>query len=215
MAKTRPSQPRNGATRQETARRPWVAAAALSVAAVAVVGLVLARGGGGDDGRTAAQVSALPGLGSSLEQGGQADGSPLPDVEFEMLDGAEMSFADFRGKPLVINFFASWCGACLAELPQFQEVYAANREHVQFLGVNLQDSRAAAEELVDWAALTYPIAVDAQGQLFAGLGAYAMPTTVFVHADGTIAELHGGELDADELGERLRRHAMIPQQEAA
>jgi peroxiredoxin len=219
VAKTRASQRPNstGKRRDAAAKlRPLaLIAAAVGVAAVATVGAGVALGGAGGE-RAVSQTSPLPAPGVvRLDERGQADGRPLPDADLELFDGGTATFADFRGKPLVINFFASWCTSCLAELPRFQAVYAANREHVQFLGVNLQDSRAAGEELIHRAGLTYPIAMDRRGELFTMLRAYAMPTTVFVHPDGTVAELHGGELDAEQLTERLRRHDMIPREAAS
>lgn len=214
-----PSSPANrvqaaGQQRAPAWRRRWPLATAAAVL-IAALGTALAVAGGGQE-AAAPQASPPAEAGPApLDERVDTDGRPLPDISFEMFDGQTASFADFRGQPLVINFFAAWCASCLAELPELQKVYAANRPHVEFLGVNLQDSRDAAAELIDWAELTYPIAMDPRGELFRALRAHAMPTTLFVTADGTIAEVYSGELTAEQLADRLRRHGLMPTEAAS
>jgi thiol-disulfide isomerase/thioredoxin len=119
--------------------------------------------------------------------------------EFELLDGGRASLTDYEGKPVVANFFASWCTACLAELPQFEAVHQRYRNDVQFLGINLQDSAAAARRLIADTGITYDIARDPNGSLFQSFDAFAMPTTVFLDAHGRVVELHSGDLTAEQL----------------
>ena len=130
-------------------------------------------------------------------------GQPLPDGNFSMLAGGLGSFADYRGAPLVVNFFASWCVPCVAEMPAFESVHQELGAEVGFLGVNLRDGVADATALVERTGVTYDIARDPDGELAGDLGVVAMPSTVFVSSDGTIVATHAGELSADDLRGRL------------
>ncbi len=132
-----------------------------------------------------------------------ADGDALPTASFELFDGGTATFADFAGKPLVINFWASWCPACVGELPDIQAVHEALGDEVTFLGVANADSRAAAIALAEDVGLTYTLADDPKGDLFRSLELIAMPSTVFVTADGQIQEVFGGQLDEKALIARI------------
>ncbi len=136
---------------------------------------------------------------------GLADGDALPTESFELFDGGTATFADFAGKPLVINFWASWCPACVGELPDIQAVHEALGDEVTILGVANADSRSAATALAEDVGLTYTLADDPKGELFRSLELIAMPSTVFVSADGQIQEVFGGQLDESALVERIAR----------
>ncbi|MBW3574331.1 MAG: TlpA family protein disulfide reductase [Actinobacteria bacterium] len=135
--------------------------------------------------------------------GDDPTGRSLPQGNFSMLAGGLGSFADYRGTPLVVNFFASWCVPCVAEMPAFESVHQQRAAEVAFLGVNLRDSVADATALVERTGVTYDIARDPAGELAGALGVVAMPSTVFVSADGTIVATQAGELSAEELRARL------------
>ncbi len=85
-------------------------------------------------------------------------GMPPEDMTLTMLDGSTGSLADYRGRPLVVNFFASWCAPCLAEMPGFEQVHQDLGDQVAFLGVNLQDRVADGQRVVDQTGVTYDIA---------------------------------------------------------
>ncbi|MGQ0826545.1 MAG: TlpA family protein disulfide reductase [Actinomycetota bacterium] len=142
---------------------------------------------------------AISGTDDSTPADAPGSASDATTDEFELLDGGRASLADYRGKPVVANFFASWCTACLAELPRFEAIHQDHKDEVQFLGINLQDSDAAARNLIADTGITYDIARDPNGTLFQSFGALAMPTTVFLDADGRVVELHSGDLSAEQL----------------
>lgn len=140
----------------------------------------------------------------------------IPDLEFaDFRTGQPRRLHGFLGRPLVINFFASWCAPCLNELPRFEATYRRYRDQVEFLGLNLQDPPGDAAEVVQWAGLSYPIGVDPDGRLFQALGGFGMPTTLFVAPDGTLLERFTGELSAEQLLERLRTYGMIAPEAAS
>lgn len=95
------------------------------------------------------------------------------------------------------------CTPCLAELPGFERVGQDLQGQVGFSGVNLQDSVRAGQRVVEQTGITYTVARDPDGKLFQSFGAVAMPTTVFIDADGKVVAVNSGELSADELRDRI------------
>ena len=178
-----------------------VGVAAVVIAAVA--GLALT--GGDDDGPT---ESAAEPAAAGIEAGGSEDAVPVPDrfaegevlpaVGVELFDGTEATLADFRGQPLVINFWASWCPSCVSEMPDFEEVHQRFDGEVAFLGLALQDDRGAAERLAAETGVTYPLAED-DGSIYTAFRGISMPTTIFVDAEGRFVDRFNGALTASAL----------------
>ena len=131
--------------------------------------------------------------------GGDVTGEAAPDTTFALLEGGSMSLADLRGRPVVVNFFASWCVPCIDEMPAFEEVHQELGDQIAFVGINLRDSVEAAEELVAETGVTYTIGRDPSGGIFQEFDAVKMPSTFVIGADGTVAASHAGALDAREL----------------
>ncbi|HEX9645570.1 MAG TPA: TlpA disulfide reductase family protein [Acidimicrobiia bacterium] len=131
------------------------------------------------------------------------DGQPAAGAEqvsFTYFDGSQGSLAELVGTPVVLNFWASWCPACVAEMPALAEVERQFADRVAFIGMNMQeDDLAAAEALAARAGVGYPLAHDRDGAIFLGFGGVAMPTTVLIAADGSVARVHAGALFADDL----------------
>lgn len=133
------------------------------------------------------------------------------DVPFEYFDGRQGNLADFAGTPLVINFWASWCPACLAEMPDFQRVHTRLGEEVAILGLAMQETdRAAAEDLIEQTGVTYPLGLDPDGSIFNQFGGIAMPTTVFVGSKGTVVTTHSGALFAEDLEKIIQDELLSP-----
>lgn len=130
---------------------------------------------------------------------GDPSGEAAPDDGFVTLDGEAASFADYRGRPLVVNFFASWCAPCEEEMPAFEEVHRELGDQVAFLGMNASEQAAAAREIVERTGVTYDIARDATGSLAEAFGVTGLPATFVLAPDGTIVSSHPGALDADDL----------------
>lgn len=136
----------------------------------------------------------------------QADhASPGLDVPFEFMDGTRGNLADYAGQPLVVNFWASWCPACVAEIADFQQVHTTLGEEVVFLGLNIQENDpAAAQALLDGAGTSYQLGLDPTGSIFTMFGGIAMPTTVLIDAEGRVVRTHSGVLFAEDLEELIR-----------
>ena len=176
-------------------RRLHLRGAVVALAVVAVAAPVLA-------GRLLGQPSTTT---TVVVKGVAVVGRPAPRVELPGLRGGRVRLADLRGRPVVLNFWASWCPPCLAEMPEFERVHRRLGDRVAFLGVNQRDQAQAAERLARASGVTYPLATDPAGRVFDTFGGLGMPTTVFIRADGTVAEIFAGQLDERLLAERIRR----------
>jgi cytochrome c biogenesis protein CcmG, thiol:disulfide interchange protein DsbE len=132
-------------------------------------------------------------------------GRPAPRVELPGLRGGRVRLADLGGHPVVLNFWASWCPPCAAEMPDFERVHRQLGGRVAFLGINQRDELQAAEQLARSSGVTYPLAIDPTGRAFDAFGGLGMPTTVLIGADGTVVDIFAGQLDETLLSERIRR----------
>jgi thiol-disulfide isomerase/thioredoxin len=130
---------------------------------------------------------------------GDKTGSAVPTSQFPKLDGGFGSLADYRGTPVVLNFFGSWCVPCRKETPDLQKVHAELGDKVRFLGLAVNDSARDAKAFVVEFGATYDIGRDANGKLFSELGGVNMPSTFFVSADGKVVAAHAGALSASTL----------------
>ncbi|MEX2659306.1 MAG: TlpA disulfide reductase family protein [Acidimicrobiales bacterium] len=184
--------------------------AAVAALAAAVVAAIVASGM--QDGEPAvgrpepeAEIRFLPEDDESDRPLIAADraGDPAPDASFPMLDGGLATFADFRGKPVVVNFFASWCEPCLAEMPDFAQVHAELGGEVTFLGMSLRDSEDDARAILEETGVEYLVGRDPSGSLAEAFGVVNMPSTYFLDAEGRIVSAHAGVLTADELRSQL------------
>jgi cytochrome c-type biogenesis protein len=160
---------------------------AVAVVAVAAV-VVLAFGFGGAD----------------SEAGAPSEGVPAPEITFEYFDGGSGSLADFAGRPVVLNFWASWCPACVAEMPDFQAAHEQLGDQVVFLGMDMQDiSREDALGLVESTGVEYILADDPTGEIFQAFGGFSMPTTVFINRNGEIVDTHNGTIFEADLTAKI------------
>lgn len=152
----------------------------------------------------AVTFAAVASTGSETVDDAGADLPPAPDVRFETFEGQTVALSDFQGTPVVLNFWASWCPACVAEMPDFEQVHKALGGEVTFIGLDTQDiSREAALALAAETGVTYQLADDPDGAIYAEFGGLAMPTTVFIDAQGRIADVHAGALFAEDLSELI------------
>ncbi len=113
-----------------------------------------------------------------------------PDFTVYDVDGTEVRLSDFIGKPIVLNFWASWCGPCRSEMPYFEDAYAEQGADVQFLMVNMTSGRESlqnAAAFIEDQGFTFPVFYDTEADAAETYGISSLPTTVFIDAEGNIA----------------------------
>jgi cytochrome c biogenesis protein CcmG, thiol:disulfide interchange protein DsbE len=137
-----------------------------------------------------------------LRRGGHLKALSLPALE----GGERIQYARFRDRPLVLNFFASWCPSCIVEMPAFERLHGELRDEVRFLGVAQSDARSASIELVQRTGITYPTGIDPSGRFFNAWGTFGMPTTVFIRPGGHVAYVYAGGLDEATLRRLIERY---------
>ena len=104
-----------------------------------------------------------------------------------------------RGKPVVLNFFASWCGPCVREMPALQAMSERYRGKVDFVGVTFNDRREAARGVLERTGVNYPAAFDPESDVAVDYGVRVMPTTFFIGPDGNLVERKDGEISELQL----------------
>ncbi len=125
---------------------------------------------------------------------------------YEGFDGEQLELAEFGDRPVVLNFFASWCPTCIAELPDFQTVSQTFANDVQFLGLSVQDQPELSLQLLAETGVTFPTGLDTPGDVFAQFGGLGMPTTVFISADGEVTNVHTGVLTEESLTDAINEN---------
>ncbi|HEY5103623.1 MAG TPA: TlpA disulfide reductase family protein [Acidimicrobiales bacterium] len=115
-----------------------------------------------------------------------------------------LSLATFKGQPLVINFWASWCVPCRTEMPLLEKAYRSEGGKVAFLGVDTNDSPGAARSFLMRVHVAYPVTSDPNGSLAGKYGLFGLPTTIFISSNGKVVGRHIGQFYANTLKAALR-----------
>ncbi len=132
--------------------------------------------------------------------GGQ-DSSDALDTESAVLTqaGKTTNLEEFVGRPLVINFYASTCAPCRAELPDFDEAYSQVSDQVDFVGVNHDTTEAVWRSFDEEIPVTYDTVFQPEQTVFKSINGIGMPTTLFVNSEGTIVKKFTGPLEKENL----------------
>jgi peroxiredoxin len=209
MADTEPTfEPEQIPDERPQRRREYSGAGStLGVAALIVLAVAVAiwwfelrggdSGGASDDGFGIVSLPAdlnPTGKAASAETGRAAPNFDLPD-----LHEGSASLTDYRGKWVLVNFWASWCGPCRSEVPDLQELAQRRPDKLVVLGVNQQESDGAARKFVDEFGVEYPVLLDRSGEVSQAYRALGLPVSYLVNPQGVIVKGWPGRISEDEL----------------
>jgi cytochrome c biogenesis protein CcmG, thiol:disulfide interchange protein DsbE len=131
-------------------------------------------------------------------------GKPAPEIDLEGLEGERVRLSDYRGRPVIVNFWATWCTPCREEFPvlaEAREQHAA--EGLEILGVVHEDTVDGARAFVADLGAEWPMPFDADREAWDAYGGVGVPTTYYVDAEGVIRAVSFGPLTEDGLAQQL------------
>lgn len=128
-------------------------------------------------------------------------GYKAPDFQAALLSGESFKLSEQTGKTIVLNFWATWCGYCVKEMPYFEELSAEYGEEVRFIGINVGESQKKVEEFINQKGFTFDIVLDPDETVSRKYPTDAIPLTVIVKPDGTVAKTVLGARAKDEWKE--------------
>lgn len=141
---------------------------------------------------------------SSVEQvEGLSIGQVAPDFSLTTLDGEPFTLSKLRGKPVVLNFWATWCGPCRRELPALQAASERYGDQVAIIGVDQAEAAATVQSYVDSLELTFAIPMDTDNAVGSTYGVRGLPTTYFIDSQGVIRRVWSGEMNSITLAESV------------
>ncbi len=175
------------------------------VALMAALALIAAACGGDDTDAGGAESGA----GDTPADAAASDPSGISNLAFTTESGDEADLSDFYGEPLVVNFFASWCAPCRAELPDFEAVHLAVEDEVTFLGVSHDIDEGSWRGLVDETGITFETVFQPNQDIWETLGLFGMPSTIFISAEGELVHRFTGPLDDEALIDLIAEHLSV------
>jgi cytochrome c biogenesis protein CcmG, thiol:disulfide interchange protein DsbE len=143
---------------------------------------------------------------AGAQQGHPEPGRPAAGFNLSRLEGGQLELAELRGRPVVINFWATWCAPCRTEMPLLISAWRDNRRlGLEIVAVNLTDQERRKDVLrfVQQMGVPFPVVLDEHGRVRERYGLVSLPTTVFVDSVGIVQTLHSGPLSGADLAKGL------------
>jgi len=144
---------------------------------------------------------------------GQASSTPAPDFVLTDLTGRTISLSDYKGKVLFLNFWATWCPPCRAEIPDFIEAYKENKDRgLEILGISVDTKgKAAVSEFVEKYKINYPVVLESRSKTQKLIEDYQpgqfIPATIIIDKQGLIRHKHVGQMDKSQLLGYFQKYA--------
>lgn len=145
-------------------------------------------------------------IGSSVfgGNGKPEEGSKAPAFKLLGLDGISHSLDEYKGKSIVLNFWGSWCGPCVKEMPALQAQWEKWKDKdVVVVGINVGEDQMTVENFVKQVDIDFPILMDTGRDAVRKYGVSPMPTTFFINAKGKVDSIHIGQLDLSSLDAQI------------
>ena len=131
-------------------------------------------------------------------------GKPAEEIRLPLFGGGEIVLSEYRGRPVIVNFWASWCPPCRVEALLLESAWRSYRDRdVLFVGVDIQDSEEEAIAYLEEFGITYPNGMDVDGKITVDYGVIGLPVTFFIARDGTVQRRWVGAIGEAELVARL------------
>ncbi len=176
----------------------WILAAAAALA-IAVVTVPTLLNGSGDE---AAPEFAAAGAAPSCRA---SQGKARLDFKLKDMNGATVNLADYKGKVVLLNFWATWCGPCKLEIPEFVRAYEEHKDHgFVVLGVSIDDTPDQLKEFARQYKITYPMLLNQENVEQAYGPIYGVPVSIFIGRDGLICRKQMGEVKKEMLDRELK-----------
>jgi len=173
------------------------------VAVVAVLGVrwIVGTDGGESASLERDNETGEPELSALAPGTNDAGGASVPSTSYRNAVGDDETLAVYRGRPLVVNFWGATCPPCIAEMPEFEEVFQqySVSDDVAFIGINFGDTADAVAEMVELTGVTFDIGRDIDRQLLTDFGSTTLPSTALVDSDGQVVEIKHGPVTKAEL----------------
>lgn len=131
-------------------------------------------------------------------------GQPAPDFTLENLDGEPMALEDLRGKVVLLNFWATWCGPCRVEMPALESRHQQYPEQLAVVGIDFDEPKENVAAFMEEFGLTFPILLDPGAVVQDAYRIRGYPTSVFLDQDGTVQIVHIGIMAEDQLDDYLQ-----------
>lgn len=132
---------------------------------------------------------------------GIGTGQLAPDFMGTTVEGDTVRLSEFRGKIVLVNDFATWCGPCLAETPHLVDIYNSQGGDIEIIGLNLQESESAVLDYQSEFNISYPLVMDPNAELTEIYRPIGLPTSWFIDPDGVIRYVHAGPMTTPMLQE--------------
>jgi len=135
----------------------------------------------------------------------QNDNDKIAATDFSVIDmkGNEVKLSDFKGKPMVVNFWASWCDPCKSELADFNAEYTKAKDNVAFMMVNMTDGERetvdTCRQFIEESGYSFPVYLDTAGDAAKAYTITSIPMTLFIDKDGYVVRSYMGTIDAETL----------------
>ncbi|MDR0137486.1 redoxin domain-containing protein [Metabacillus idriensis] len=133
-------------------------------------------------------------------------GNKPPQFELEMLNGENVQLDNVKGKKVMVNFWATWCPPCEAEMPEMQKLQNEHQDNLIVLAVNMtnaEKSREDVESFISKRKLTFPVALDKDGRVSVQYEVYSYPTTYFLDEEGNIMNISRGAMTKETMEKLL------------
>ncbi len=126
--------------------------------------------------------------------------TPLPQLTLKSVDGKDISLASFKGHPMIINFWATWCVPCVEELPELDRFYRAKQDTgLKVITINLQEKKEVVKSFLSQNGYAVTALLDSDGKASEDFQVFGLPTTYFINAEQTILDNHMGRLTREIL----------------